>query len=152
MKLFTWLRMALMLLAAAGALVTAPPTLANPIVPFTLAFEREGLDLDTGTIVPIEPRTFAMEPADPQADLVLAYNSERAVRAVVFHNRMNGVKIAFLNGVVFNLVDSTDLAGLSSSAAAIDAPLEIGDSIVLRTDMGAHPEFPFTGQSRRSNS
>ncbi|MCH7781216.1 MAG: hypothetical protein IH848_10240, partial [Acidobacteria bacterium] len=138
MKHSTWFRMAWVLLAAAGALVMPQPALANPIVPFTLAFEREGLDLDTGTIVPIEPWTLAVNPADPQPDFVLAYNSERTVCAVVFHNRMNGVEIAFLDGVAFNLVDSADLAGLSFTAAMIDQPFEIGDSVVLRTDMGAH--------------
>ena len=44
MNYSTWFRMAWVLLAAAGALVVTQPTLANPIVPFTLAFEREGLD------------------------------------------------------------------------------------------------------------
>ncbi|MCH7780087.1 MAG: hypothetical protein IH848_04515, partial [Acidobacteria bacterium] len=66
MKHSTWLRSACLLLATAGALVMPQPAMANPIVPFTLEFEREGLDLDSGTIVPIEPWTFAVEPEDPQ--------------------------------------------------------------------------------------
>ncbi|MCH7780397.1 MAG: hypothetical protein IH848_06075, partial [Acidobacteria bacterium] len=138
MKRSTWLRRACLLLATAGALVMPQPATANPIVPFTLEFEREGLDLDSGTIVPIEIRTMAVEPADPQPDFVLAYNSERTVCAVVSHNRMNGVQIAYLDGVAFNLVDSADLAGLSFTTAMIDEPFETGDSVVLRTDTGAH--------------
>ena len=77
MKHSQWFRMAGVLLAAVGALVMPQPVLANPIVPFTMGFEREGLDLDTGTIMPIELRTLAVESADPQPALVLAYNSER---------------------------------------------------------------------------
>ena len=57
---------------------------------------------------------------------------------MVFQNRLNGVQIAFLDGVAFNMVDSADLAGLSFTAAVIDAPFETGDSVVLRTDTGAH--------------
>ncbi len=116
MKHLKWFRKACAPLAAAGAIVVAQPLLANPIVPYTLTFEREGLDLDTGTIVPIDSWTPAEDSANPQPDLVLSYNSERAVCAVVFHNRMNGVEIAFLDGVAFNLVNSGDLAGLSFTA------------------------------------
>ena len=94
MKHSTWFRMACLLLATAGALLTARPVLANPIVPFTLAFEREGLDLDTGTIVPIELWTFAVESVDPQPDLVLGYNSERTVCAVVFRPRTAQDRVA----------------------------------------------------------
>jgi hypothetical protein len=131
----------LLLVVAISALVlfgASQSALANPIIPVTLEFESEGLDLDTGTVVPIEPWTLVADPADPQPDLVLACNAERAARAVVFHNRMNEVEIAFLDGVPFNLVDSTDLAGLSFTAAVIDEPFETGDSVVLRTDTGAH--------------
>ncbi|MHC4789514.1 MAG: FG-GAP repeat protein, partial [Planctomycetota bacterium] len=126
------------LLVAVAAFWVQRPALANPIVPVTLAFEREGVDLDTGTVVPIEPWTLVADPTNPQPDLVLACNSDRAVRAVVFHNRMNGVQIAFVDGVPFNLVGSADLAGLSFTAAVIDEPFETGDSVVLRTDTGAH--------------
>ena len=138
MKHSTWFRIAFLLLAAVGALVMSRPALANPIVPVTLDYEHEGLDLDTGTIVPIDFPLFPVDPANPQPDLVLAYNSERAVCTVVFHNRMNGVEIAFLDGVAFNMVDSADLVGLRFTAAVIDDPFETGDSIVLRTDTGAH--------------
>ena len=102
------------LLLVSVLLATPQPALANPIVPVTLGFEREGLDLDTGTIVPIEPWTLAADPADPQPDLVLACNSERTVRTVVFHNQMNGVQIAFLEGVAFNLCESAKTDGAKS--------------------------------------
>ena len=82
MKHSTWFRIAFLPLVAVAALVMPQPALANPIVPFTLAFEREGLDLDTGTIVPIELWTVEVNPTDPQPDLVLGYNSERTVCAV----------------------------------------------------------------------
>ena len=50
----TWFRTICLLLAAAGALAAPQPALANPIVPVTLEFEREGVDLDRGRVVPIE--------------------------------------------------------------------------------------------------
>ena len=45
MKHSTLFRMACRLLAANGAPATPRPVLANPIVPVTLGFQREGLDL-----------------------------------------------------------------------------------------------------------
>jgi len=140
MRRSTWFRAACLLLLAAGVLVMPRPALASAIVPVTLGFESEGLDLDTGAIVPVEllARPRARKPADPQWDLLLTYNSGRAVRAVVSHNRMNGVQIAFLDGVAFNLVDSGDLATLSFTTARVDKSFETGDSIVLRTASGAH--------------
>jgi hypothetical protein len=127
-----------LLLTVAAALATPRFTLANPIISVTLQFESEGIDLDTGTVVPVEPWTVAEDLANPQPDMVLAYNSEREVRAVVFHNRTSGVEIAFLDGVPFNLVDSADLAGLSFSAETVDEPFEPSDSVVIRTDKDAY--------------
>ncbi|NIM01108.1 MAG: hypothetical protein GTN89_09370 [Acidobacteria bacterium] len=137
-RLSPWFRVVLLASLVALALLLPPPPLANPIVPHTLAFEREGLDLDTSTIVPVAPWPGAWDPTNPQPDLVLAYNSERTVCTVVIPNRRNGVQVAFLHDIPFNLVSSADLADLSFTMTPVDAPFEVGDSIVVRTDTGAH--------------
>jgi hypothetical protein len=127
-------------LFAAGVLLTAQPASAKslPVTPFTLVYEREGLDLDTGMIVPVEPDGVVSDPSSPQPDFVVTYNAERPTCAVISQNQQNNVEIAFLDNVAFNLVDPSDLAGLNFSTGLIDEPFETRDSIVLRTDTGVH--------------
>lgn len=96
--------------AAVCTFLIAIPAQAHPIVPITLSYEREGLDLDSGTIVPIELPLSRVDHGDGQPDVVLAFNAERTVRVVVFHNQMNGGQLAFLDGVAFNMADTADLS------------------------------------------
>ncbi len=131
-------RLVVLISVLAVMLLASSPVTANSIIPYTLEFEVDGLDLDSGVIFPVDTEPAESGSPASQIDLVMASNSERVVHAVVFHNRMNGVEIAFLDGVAFNLVDSGDLAELSFTTAVIDMPFETEDSVVLRVDTGAH--------------
>ncbi len=115
------------------ACATVPLAQAGETYSVTLAFETDGLDLDSGAL------TSTLEPAgEPDAsDIRIAYNALRPVAAVVVPAG-EGVEMAFLPNTGMNAVSSASLADLAFSPQAPDIPFTVFDTVVVRTDMGAH--------------
>lgn len=100
----------------------------------TLEAESDVLDLDAGTIVDsstIAPTALA------GADVRFAYNADRTPHSVVFPVAA-AVELAFVAGVAFDGVSSTDIASLTFSAEATDLPFSANDCVVVHTDEGAY--------------
>ena len=98
----------------AGALL--PPVGRAQPVTETLSFSEECLDLDTGTI---EDACYDVL-EDQEWDLLVTYNSERAVHAVVFQNRVNDLEIAHLENTAFEDVTSDDVDSASFTKDVVD--------------------------------
>lgn len=114
-------------LLLASVLATAAETV-------TMDLASEALDLDTGTV----SATPAADPAGPAgADVKLAYNADRTPHAVVFPTG-NGVEMAFIAGVGFDGITSSDIAELTFSAEPPDLAFSADDCVVVKTDQGAY--------------
>lgn len=122
--------------AAAGLLWLSAvlPLQAGETHTVTLAFELDGLDLDTGTLVP------ALEPAsDPVgSDIRIGYNADRPVAAVVLSSGLEGVELAFLADTGMHEVSLDTVAGLAFSPEGDDQPFTAFDTVVVKTDAGAY--------------
>ncbi|WP_341939688.1 hypothetical protein [Marinimicrobium sp. C2-29] len=111
----------------------ASPLVASEAVTVTLAFETQVLDLDTGSVQPLDPAA----PLDPEgADLLVAYHADRSPHAVAVLAD-ESAELAFLSGVSFDSVTAEDIATLSFTATAPDRSLTGSDTLVVRTDTGA---------------
>jgi hypothetical protein len=115
------------------ACAAVPLAQAGETYSVTLAFEADGLDLDSGAL------TSALEPSgEPDtSDIRIAYNALRPVAAVVMPAG-EGVELAFLSNTGMNAVSSASLADLSFSAQAPDIPFTVFDTVVVKTDSGAY--------------
>lgn len=119
----------MMLLAC---LVIFSPALVQGAETFTetLAYETQGLDLDSGTVIG------AALPGGEEADIRFAYNASRSPSAVIIPEPIEGVELAYLWDVVFDGVTAESAAGLTFSADAVDISLVAADTILVRTDTG----------------
>lgn len=100
----------------------------------TLAFEVDGLDLDSGSVVSASSQ--ALVPG--ASDIKIAYNAQRTVAAVVMASGAEGVELAFLPDTGMNAVSSATLANLSFSPEAEDRPFTVFDTVVVKTETGAY--------------
>ncbi len=112
------------------ALMISAPAMAAEII--TMEVESQVLDLDTGTVV--DALTEDLMPPTG-ADVQLAYNADRTPHAVIFPVG-NGVELAFVAGVGFDGISSSDVASLAFSTEPIDMPFSANDCVVIRTDQG----------------
>lgn len=115
------------------ACVAVPLVQAGETYSVTLAFETDGLDLDSGAVVS-EPDLATESGA---SDIRIAYNALRPVAAVVM-SAGEGVELAFLPNTGMNTVSSADLASLAFSPQAPDIPFTVFDTVVVKTDAGAY--------------
>jgi hypothetical protein len=120
-----WLGLALLL---GGA-----PAWAGPVVTTALAFESEGIDLDSGTVV--ETDWLAVDEAG--TDLWFGYHADRTPHAVAMINVPAGVEIAYLEQPAFDAVTWSDVPSLAFALEAIDQPFAASHTLVVRTDAGA---------------
>ena len=100
---------------------------ASVIVTETLAFESQGLDLETGNIIDSLG-------GGSGSDFHFAYNSARPVHTVLFQNYP--AQISFLDETVFDSVTYDDTSALSFTNSLIDLPLETDDTVILLTGDG----------------
>jgi len=114
------------------AFLASPLAYAEGIQTATVAFETEGLDLDTGAVTASD----ILEPPDG-TDIRIAYNALRSPRAVVMPGAAEGVELAFVSDVAFDGVTAASLEGLDFSSEPVDAPFSAGDTVVVRTATGA---------------
>jgi len=125
-----------------GLIVLAIPAIvrANGIVSVTLAFEVEGVDLDTNTVAgsPGVGRVEDLFLERPDLDLKIAYHGDRSPHAVVIQNQQAGLEIDILDGTPFNLVGASILPDLSFASELVDHPFGTDDTVVIRTDAGHH--------------
>ena len=113
------------------ALVFSPPTTAAETI--TMEVESQVLDLDSGTVVDALTTDLTTTPAG--ADMQLAYNADRTPHVVVFPIGEN-VELAFVAGVGFDGISSSDVSSLAFSTEPIDLPFSANDCVVIRTDQG----------------
>ena len=113
------------------ALLTAPVTQGESVLTATLAFESEGLDLDTGAVTTVDLPTEAQG-----TDIRIAYNALRSPSAVVVSGMTEGIQLAFVAGVAFDGVTAESAANLTFSPEPVDAPFSASDTVVVRTDTG----------------
>ena len=106
----------------------------------TLEFETEGLNLKTGTVVKMEPRSkrekVKAAKEKIKADLIIAYNADVTPRAVLML-RQPGMEMAILSDFTFDQVKSDSIGKLSLTTKSIDQPLTNKNSVVLRTADGS---------------
>lgn len=96
----------------------------------TLAFEEEGIDLETGVVsVRPPPGQFFL----PEVDFHFLFNANRPNPIVLFQD--NGAEIAFLDGTPFDTVCSV-VGTLTFTASLIDVPFDFDDTVVIRTAEG----------------
>lgn len=105
---------------------------------YTLRFEREQLDLDTGEITDCS-RALGLDPcaSTPGPDLYAVYNSLRTVHAVVAQNQSTGVEIAHLPGVTLDELTEEDVAGATFTTDIVGDSFDAGRVILIRTDTGS---------------
>ena len=120
---------ALLVLAACGD-STGPSHVAEDVVSYTLQYETDWLDLDTGTIESCD-----IVCGSPY-DLKIAYNALSAVHAVVLHNEFSGGMIAHLPGRAFSGVQLADTAGAGFTADIVADPFDAGRTILYVSDAG----------------
>ena len=106
---------------------------AQEITIATLEFSEHAYDLDANAVVARLPGEL---PLADGADIQLAYNAERIPHAVVV-GVSEGVELAFLDEMIFDAIGPDDVAGMTFSAEAFDAPWEPYDTVVVRTESGA---------------
>ena len=105
--------------------------IGSAILMATLAFETEGLDLDTGTVEASDiPGT------TNGTDIRVAYNALRSPGAVVVPGNTQGIELAFVSGVAFDGVTAASVTDLTFSTEPVDAPFSANDTVVVRTDTG----------------
>ena len=97
----------------------------------TLAYETQGLDLDSGTVIG------AALPGAEEADIRFAYNALQSPSAVLVPGAIEGIELAYLWDVAFDGVTAESMDGLSFSPEVIDMPLAAGDTILVRTESGS---------------
>jgi hypothetical protein len=113
------------------ALLTGPTAQAQGTSVVTLAFEHDGLDLDTGTVTPL-----AIHGENAGADIRVAFNALRSPSAVVMAAVPDGVDIAFLPGVPFDGVGAETAAGVAFATDPVDVPFSASDTVLVRTEEG----------------
>ena len=113
------------------ALTVSAPAMAAEII--TMEVESQVLNLDAGTLADALTEDLTT-PAG--ADVQLAYNADRTPHAVVFPVG-EGVELAFVAGVGFDGISSSDVSNLAFSTEPIDLPFSANDCVVIRTDQGA---------------
>lgn len=96
----------------------------------TLEFEAQGLDLDTGAVVDAGP---VAEPTG--ADLIIAYNADAVPHSVAVPAGA-GVEILYLDNTPFANVTAASISGLAFTPKSTGLPLELNDTVVIRTDAG----------------
>lgn len=98
----------------------------------TIEMPNEMLDLDTGTV----SNSVGMDPTAPTgADVQMAYNADRVPHAVVIPVG-DGVELAFIAGVGFDGISSSDIPSLTFSSEPPDLLFSADDCVVVRTDQG----------------
>ena len=112
------------------ALMGSTPAMAAEII--TMEVESQVLDLDAGTVADALTEDLT---APTGADVQLAYNADRTTHAVVFPIG-EGVELAFVAGVGFDGISSSDISILPFSTEPIDLPFSANDCVVIRTDQG----------------
>lgn len=124
-------------------LVSAPAAAADTV---TMNMASQVLDLDAGTVA----EASALDPAGSGgADVQLAYNADRTPHAVVMPIG-EGVEMAFVAGVGFDGVTSSDLESLTFSAEPTDLAFSADDCVVVRTDQGAYFKLGNASESAMS--
>lgn len=116
------------------ACLAIPLAQASELYTATLAFEVDGLDLDSGAVVS-EPGTATESSA---SDIRIAYNAQRTVAAVVMAAGAEGVELAFLADTGMNEVSLDTVPGLYFSPDGKDVPFTVFDTVVVKTDSGAY--------------
>ena len=111
-------------------LMVFAPAMAAEII--TMDVESQVLDLDAGTVVDALTEDLT---APTGADVQLAYNADRTPHAVVLPVG-EGVELAFVAGVGFDGISSSDVSNLAFSTEPIDLPFSANDCVVIRTDQG----------------
>ena len=114
----------------AGVLLVSHTVQAGEIHTAELAFQRQALDLDTGTVTEV---VTPMEAGG--GDVTLAYNALRPTRAVVIPAA--GAEIVLLEGLAFDGVSSELVADLLFSAEPVDVAFGADVTVVVRTANGA---------------
>ena len=99
----------------------------------TLEFEAQGLDLDTGAVVDVATGPLA---GSTGADIRIAYNADVVPHSVAVPAGA-GVEMLYLDNTSFANVTAASVSGLTFTSNATDLPLELNDTVVIRTDTGA---------------
>jgi hypothetical protein len=125
-------------LAATSGTLTAATSVAFDVAEVVSTYALRyyyDLNLETGVITNCQPMPNFCMAID---DFYLAYNSTRAVPAVVFQNRQaaGGRRIAHLAGRAFSGVHLADTTGAGFVATLIDQPFDNTRTILVRTDAG----------------
>lgn len=125
-------RVSLRILSFPFVLLACVPATATETV--TMEMESQVIDLDSGTISESAPLATA---GVAGADVKLVYNADRMPHAVVFPVAA-GVETAFVAGVGYDGVSSSDIPSLTFSVVPSDLPFSASDCVVVRTTQGTY--------------
>ncbi len=98
----------------------------------TLGFEGQGLDLDTGAVVNAGPGHVGESTG---VDILIVYNADVVPHSVAVPAG-EGVEISFLDNTPFANVTAASVSGLTFTSDPANLPLELNDTVVVRTDAG----------------
>ena len=98
----------------------------------TLEFEAQGLDLDTGAVLDAGPGPVG-EPNG--ADIIIGYNADVVPHSVAVPGGA-GVEMLYLDNTPFGGVTAASVGGLTFTSNATGLPLELNDTVVIRTEAG----------------
>ncbi len=126
----SWTRRPLVLVVAVASVLWA---LAAGLSAATVSLQlgREGLDLDTATIVGSD------DPASRDVELWFLYNTEREEPIVLLPNLGGQVEMALLEARPYDSVTAADVEAASFVAEFPDRGLGSDDTVLLRTATGA---------------
>ena len=122
-------------LLATCALLVAGGAAADP-TSVTLDFETACLDLDAG-VVETACQVAAITAEEPTWDVLVAYDADRTVKAVLVQNRANAVEVAHLEGATFATTGPDAVAGATFTAELVDVAFGSDRVILVETDLGA---------------
>jgi hypothetical protein len=116
--------------AAVSIVVTC--TYAEPVT-YTIQFNRERPDLDTGEIT-VCP--FGICSTQDAWDLYVYNNFSTDPHSVIRQNQTTAVEIAHLPGVTLDSLTEADLAGATFTTDLVSDPFDTARVILIRTDLG----------------
>lgn len=117
---------------AASVVLTIVCAYATPEA-YTVRFNRERPDLDTGTI---HECPFSICSTDEEWDLYVYYSSQADPNSIVRQNQTTGVEIAHVAGVVLADLTEADFQAATFTTDLVGDPFDAGRVILIRTDLG----------------
>jgi len=123
--IYIWLPVAAVILLAASTAVQSAD-----IGTVTIAYEREVLDLDTGSVGELSP-----EKLIESGDIRVAYNASRSTKSVLVAEG-TGREIAVVEGLSFDGVTEETITDVVFSGVPVDVPFSSDVTVLVRTDLG----------------